>query len=90
MAYWNKALCVGGRLFFRMFKSGRGILLCKLAVLMSRFGVGPPLFVLAEIMVMGRLMMMVRSGVVMGGSLMMMLTGGMLGFWHGVVSQIGS
>jgi hypothetical protein len=34
--------------------------------------------------------MMVRSGVVMGGSLMMMLTGGMLGFWHGVVSQISS
>ena len=73
-----------------MFEGGRGILLCKLAVLVARFGVGLPLFVLAEIMVMGRLMMMVRSGVVMGGSLMMMLTGGMLGFWHGVVSQMGS
>ena len=60
-----------------MFEGGRGILLCKLAVLVARFGVGLPLFVLAEIMVMG-------------GSLMMMLTCGMLGFWHGVVSQMGS
>jgi hypothetical protein len=50
----------------------------KLAMLVSRVGVGLPLFMLADIMVVGGLMMMVRGGVVMCRSLMMMFAGGML------------
>jgi hypothetical protein len=44
----------------------------------SRFGVLLRVFVLAEVMVMGGLMMMMRGSVVMSGGLMMMLTGRML------------
>jgi hypothetical protein len=44
----------------------------------SRFGVLLRLFMLANIMVMGGLMMMVSGGVVMSGGLMMMLAGRML------------
>ena len=68
-----------------MFVGGRRVLVCLLAMFMSRFGVLFRLFVLAKIMMMGRLMMMVGGRVVMSGCLMMMLTGRMLwGLCHGV------
>ncbi|WP_422311277.1 hypothetical protein [Roseiarcus sp.] len=52
---------------------------------MSRHGVRLGLFVLAEIVMMGGLIMMMGRGVVMSGGLMMMLAGRMLrGFCHGV------
>jgi hypothetical protein len=67
-----------------MFVGCGGVLVCVLAVLVGRFGVLLRLFVLAEIVMMGGLMMMMGRGVVMSGGLMMMLTGGMLrGLCHG-------
>ena len=54
------------------------MLVCLLAMLVSRFGVLLRLFVLAEIMMMGGLMVMMGGCVVMSGCLMMMLTGRML------------
>ena len=67
---------------------GRRVLVCLLAMFVSRFGVLFRLFVLAKIMMMGGLMMMVRGRVVMSGCLMMMLTGRMLwGLCHGVFLQ---
>ena len=72
-----------------MFVSSRGVLVGLLAMLVSRFGVLLCLFVLAEIMMMGGLMVMMRGCVVMSGRLMMMLTGRMLwGFCHGVFLPI--
>ncbi len=54
----------------------------------SRFGVLFRLFMLAEIMMMGGLMMMVGGRVVMSGCLMMMLAGRMYwGLCHGDSSQ---
>jgi hypothetical protein len=61
-----------------MFVGGRGVLVSLLTVLVSRFGVLLRLFVLAEIVMMGGLMMMMGRGVVMCGGLMMMLAGRML------------
>ena len=67
-----------------MFVGGRRVLVCLLAMFVSRFSISR-LFVLAKIMMMGGLMMMVRGRVVMSGCLMMMLTGRMLwGLCHGV------
>ena len=64
------------------------MLVCLLAMLVSRFGVLLRLFVLAEIMMMGGLMTMMGGCVVMSGCPMMMLTGRMLrGLCHGVSSQ---
>jgi hypothetical protein len=60
-----------------MFVSGRGVLVSLLAMFVSCFGMLRRVFVLAEVMVMGGLMMMMRGSVVMSGSLMMMLTGRM-------------
>ena len=75
-------------LFARMFVGGCRVLVCLLAVFVSRFGVLFRLFVLAKIMMMGGLMMMVGGRVVMSSCLMMMLTGRMLwGLCHGVSSQ---
>ena len=68
-----------------MFVSSRGVLVCLLPMLVSRFGVLLCLFVLAEIMMMGGLMVMMGGCMVMSGRLKMMLTGRMLrGFCHGV------
>ena len=73
------------RSFIRMFASGRGVLV-SLAMFVSRFGVLLRVFVLADVMVMGGLMMMMRGSVVMSGSLMMMLTGRMLrGLCHSAI-----
>ena len=69
----------------RMFVGGRGMLVCLLAMFVSRVGVLLRLFVLTKIMMVGGLMMM-RGSVVMSGGLMMMLTCRMLrGLCHGVV-----
>jgi hypothetical protein len=69
-----------------MFASGRGVLVSLLAMFVSRFGVLLRVFVLADVMVMGGLMMMMRGSVVMSGSLMMMLTGQMLrGLCHSAI-----
>ena len=69
-----------------MFASGRGVLVSLLAMFVSRVSVLLRLFVLAEIMVMGGLMMMMRGGVVISGSLMMMLGSRMLwGLCHGAI-----
>ena len=53
-----------------MFVGGRGVLVSLLAMFVSRFGVLLRVFVLAEVMVMGGLMMMMRGSVVMSGGLM--------------------
>jgi hypothetical protein len=69
-----------------MFVGGRRVLVCLLAMFVSRFGVLFCLFMLGKIMMMGGLMMMVGGGVVMSGCLMMVLAGRML--WrlcHGVL-----
>ncbi|MGB3583806.1 MAG: hypothetical protein WBA40_22225 [Roseiarcus sp.] len=62
---------------------------CPLAMFVSRFGVLLRVFVLADVMVMGGLMMMMmRGSVVMSGSLMMMLTGRMLrGLCHSAIPR---
>ena len=62
-----------------MFVGGGGVLVPVLAVLVSRFGVLPGLFVLAEIVMMGRLMVVMGRGVVMSGGLVMMLLAGCFG-----------
>jgi len=68
-----------------MFVGRRRVLVCLLAMFLSRFGVLFRLFVLTKIMMMGGLMMMVGGRMVMSGCLMMMLTGRMLrGLCHGV------
>ena len=54
-----------------------------LAVLVSSVGVRLGLFVLADIVVMGGLMMMMGGGVVVSGGLMMMLASRMLR--HGAI-----
>lgn len=67
----------------RVFVSGRGMAVRKLAVFMGRGGVLLRLFVLAEIVMMRRLMMMMRGGVMVSGSVMVMLARRMLGrFCH--------
>ena len=73
-----------------MFASGRGVLVSLLAMFVSRFGVLLRVFVLAEVMVMGGLMMMMGGRVVISRGLMMMLTGRMLrGLCHGAFLPTG-
>jgi len=55
-----------------------GMFMGKLAMFVSRSGVFLRLFVLAEIVMMGRLMVMMRGGVVVSGRLVVMLTRRML------------
>ncbi len=62
----------------RMFVGRLGMLVCELAMFLSRVGVPLPLVVLAEIVMMAGLMMMMCRCVVMSRRLMMMLTGRML------------
>ena len=70
--------------FIGMFVGGRGVLVSLLAMFVSRFRVPLRLFVLAEVMMMGGLMMMMRGSVMISGGLMMMLAGRMLrGLCHG-------
>jgi hypothetical protein len=56
-----------------MFVSGRRMLMGELAMVFGRCGVILCIFVFAKLMVVGRLMMMVRSGVVVSGGGMMVL-----------------
>jgi hypothetical protein len=73
-----------------MFASGRGVLVSLLAMFVSRFRVPLRLFVLAEVMMMGGLMMMMRGSVMISGGLMMMLAGRMLrGLCHGAFLPTG-
>ena len=62
----------------RMTVGSRGMFVGKLAMFESRSCVILRLFVLAEIVMMGRLMVMVRGSVVVSGRLMVMLTRWML------------
>ena len=55
-----------------------GMFMGKLAMFKSRSGVLLRLFVLAKIVVMGRLMMMMCGGVMVSGRLVMMLARRML------------
>ena len=64
--------------FVRMTVGSRGMFVGKLAMLESRSGVLLRLFVLAAFVMMGRLMVMMRGGVVVSGRLMVMLTRRML------------
>jgi hypothetical protein len=61
-----------------MIVGSRGMFVGKLAMFESRSRVLLRLFVLAEFVMMGRLMVMMRCSVVMTGRLMVMLTGRML------------
>jgi hypothetical protein len=73
-----------------MFASGRGVLVSLLAMFVSRVGVLFRVFVLAEVVMMGGLMMMMRGSVMISGGLMMMLTGRMLrGLCHGAFLPTG-
>ena len=70
----------------RVFVGGRGMLVSLLAMFVSCVGVLLRLFVFAEIMMMGGLVMMMRRCVVLSGSLVMVLTGRMLrGLCHGAI-----
>ena len=73
-----------------MFASGRGVLVSLLAMFVSRFRVPLRLFVFAEVMMMGGLMMMMCGSVMISGGLMMMLTCRMLrGLCHGAFLPTG-
>ena len=63
----------------RVFVSGRRMLAGKLAVFLGRRGVILRVFVFAELMMMGRLMMVVCGGVVVSGGGLVMLARRM--FW---------
>jgi hypothetical protein len=64
--------------FLRMTVGRRGMFVRELAMFDGRSRVLLRLFVLAEIVMMGRLMVMVRCSVVVSGRLMVMLTRWML------------
>jgi len=64
--------------FLRMTVGSRGMFVSELAMCEGRSCVLLRLFVLAEIVMMGRLMVMVRGSVVVSGRLMVMLTRWML------------
>lgn len=73
-----------------MFASGRGVLVSLLAMFVGRFRVPLRLFVFAEVMMMGGLMMMMCGSVMISGGLMMMLTCRMLrGLCHGAFLPTG-
>jgi hypothetical protein len=61
-----------------MTVGSRGMFVGELAMFMSRGRVLLRVVVLAEIVMMGRLMVMMRGGVVVSGRLMVMLTRRML------------
>jgi hypothetical protein len=61
-----------------MTVGGCGVLVGDLTMFLSRDGMLLSIFVLAEIVMMLRLMVMMRGGVVMSGRLMVMLTRRML------------
>ncbi len=61
-----------------MTVGSRGMIVGELAMFESRSRMLPRLFVLTEIVKMGRLMAMMRGGVVVSGCLMLMLTRWML------------
>jgi hypothetical protein len=65
--------------FVRMAVCRRAVLVALLAMFVGGSRVLFGLFVLAQIVMMGGLMMMVRGGVVVSGSLMVMLARRMLG-----------
>ena len=64
--------------FLRMTVGSRGMFVGELAMFVGRGCVLLRVFVLAEIVMMGRLMVMMRGGVVVSGRLMVMLTRRML------------
>ena len=64
--------------FLRMIVGSRGMFVGELAMFEGRGCVLLRVFVLAEIVMMGRLMVMMRGGVVVSGRLMVMLTRRML------------
>jgi hypothetical protein len=61
-----------------MTVGSRGMFVGKLAMVESRGGVRLRLFVLAEFVMMGRLMVMMRGSVVVSGGVVVMLTRRML------------
>ena len=61
-----------------MIDRSRGVFLRHFAVLLGRGCVRLRFFVLAKIVIMGRLMVMMRGGMVVSGSLEVMLTRRML------------
>jgi hypothetical protein len=61
-----------------MFVGGVRVFVPRFAMFVGRLGVLLRLFVLAEIVMMGGLMMVMGRGMVMSGGLMMMLNGRML------------
>jgi hypothetical protein len=68
-----------------MLVGSLGVRVPVLAVFVSRFGALLRLFVLAEIMMMGGLMVVMGGSVMVSGGLMMMLACGVLrGFCHDV------
>ena len=69
--------------FVRMAVGRRAVLVALLAMFVRGSRVLFGLFVLAQIVMMGGLMMMMGGGVVMGSGLMMMLTGRMFRLCHG-------
>jgi hypothetical protein len=72
----------------RVFVGGRRVLVSLLAMFVSCVGVLFRLFVFAQIMMMGSLVMMMRRCVVLSGSLVVVLTGRMLrgrGLCHGAI-----
>jgi hypothetical protein len=69
---------LGPSSFMRMTVGSRAMFVSELAMFESRGCVFLRLFVLAKIVVMGRLMMMVYGGVMVSGRLVMMLTRRML------------
>ncbi len=69
---------LGPSSFMRMTVGSRAMFVSELAMFESRGCVFLRLFVLAKIVVMGRLMVMMRGGVVVSGRLVMMLTRRML------------
>jgi len=69
-----------------MFARRRRVLVRLLAMLVSRIGVLLGLFVLAQIVMVGGLMMVMGGRVVVSGGLMMVLAGWMLwGLCHGAI-----
>jgi hypothetical protein len=69
---------LGPSSFVRMTVGSRGMFVGKLAMVESRGCVRLRLFVLAEFVMMGRLMVMMRGGVVVSGGVVVMLTRRML------------
>ena len=65
-------------LFVRVFVSRRGMLVGKLVMFVRRSRVLLCLFMLTEFVMMGRLMVMMRGGVVVSGCVVMMLARWML------------